>query len=219
MFRSSVLIISFLVIYTSLAVAADDQVLSPVEARKKVGDKITVEMTVQAAKDRLERRGEIYLDSEADFHDEKDFAVVITKAGATSLKEVGIDNPAAHFKDKKIRATGTVKEVDKIPRIEIDDAKQITIVNDAVHADWPQRLGPRRDGSTTQKVAAWKEDDKPKVLWHKAVGNGYSAPVVAGGRVYVHAHVKDKEAEEVIAFDATSGEELWRTSYERPPMS
>jgi outer membrane protein assembly factor BamB len=84
-------------------------------------------------------------------------------------------------------------------------------------ADWPQWLGPKRDGSTTQKIAPWNEDEKPKVLWHKAVGNGYSAPVVAGGRVYVHAHVKDKEAEELIAFDAIRGEEVWRTSYDRPP--
>jgi hypothetical protein len=110
-----------------LAFAADDKPLTPVEARKKVGETITVEMTVQAAKDRLEKRGEIYLDSEADFRDEKNFAVVITKAGAASLKEAGIDNPAEHYKDKRIRATGTVKEVDKVPRIEIDDAKQIKI--------------------------------------------------------------------------------------------
>src|SRR5262245_29792428 len=97
--------------------------LSPVEARKTVGDKITVEMTVQAAKDRLQKRGEIYLDAELDFRDEKNFAVVITKAGAASLKEAGIANPAEHFMGKKIRATGAVKEVEKVPRIEIDDVK------------------------------------------------------------------------------------------------
>jgi hypothetical protein len=112
-----------------LALASDDKPLTPVEARKKVGEKITVEMTVQAAKDRLEKRGEIYLDAETDFRDEKNFAVVITKAGAAALKEAGIDNPAEHYKDKKIRATGTVKEVDKVPRLEIDDAKQIRVVD------------------------------------------------------------------------------------------
>jgi hypothetical protein len=113
-----------------VVLAADDKPLTPVEARKKVGEKITVEMTVQTTKDRLENRGEIYLDAEPDFKDEKNFAVVITKAGAAKLKEAGIDDPAAHFKDKKIRATGVVKEVDKIPRIEIEDAKQIVIVKD-----------------------------------------------------------------------------------------
>jgi hypothetical protein len=116
------------VLFALLMFPADEKALTPVEARKKVDSTITVEMTVQAAKDRLEKRGEIYLDAESDFHDEKNFAVVITKAGAAKLKEAGIDNPAEHFKGKKIRATGTVKEVDKVPRIEIDDAKQIRIV-------------------------------------------------------------------------------------------
>jgi hypothetical protein len=113
----------------SLAFEAVDKPLTPEEARKKVGETITVEMTVQAAKDRLEKRGEIYLDSETNFRDAKNFAVVITKAGAASLKGAGIDNPAAHYKDKKIRATGTVKEVDRVPRIEVDEAKQIMIAD------------------------------------------------------------------------------------------
>ena len=55
-------------------------------------------MEVKTAKDRLEKRGEIYLDAEEDFKDEKNFAVVITKKGAASLKEAGIADPADHFK-------------------------------------------------------------------------------------------------------------------------
>jgi hypothetical protein len=111
------------------AFAREDKPLSPVEARKKVGEKVTVEMTVRAAKDRLEKRGEIYLDAETDFRDKKNFAVVITRAGAAALKKAGIDDPAKHFKDRKIRATGKVKEVEGVPRIEIEDAKQIRIVS------------------------------------------------------------------------------------------
>jgi hypothetical protein len=110
-----------------LAVWGDTPV-SPVEARKKVGKTVTVEMIVQTAKDRLEKRGEIYLDAELDFRDDKNFAVVITKVGAAQLKKAGIDDPATHFKGKKIRATGTVQEVDKVPRIEIDAAKNLRIV-------------------------------------------------------------------------------------------
>src|SRR5262245_35265547 len=107
-----------LLLAAACGLAADDKPLSPVEARKKVGEAVTVEMTVATAKDRLEKRGEIYLDSEADFRDGKNFAVVITKAGAASLKDAGIADPAAHFLGKKVRATGTVKEVDKVPRVE-----------------------------------------------------------------------------------------------------
>jgi hypothetical protein len=113
-----------------VAAANADKPLTPVEARKAVGKTITVEMTVKAAKDRLEKRGEIYLDSEENFKDEKNFAVVINKEGAADLKKKGIDDPAAHFKDQHIVATGEVKEVDGVPRIEISEAKQIAIAKD-----------------------------------------------------------------------------------------
>jgi DNA/RNA endonuclease YhcR with UshA esterase domain len=108
--------------------ADDDKPLSPVEARKQVGKKVTVEMEVRAAKDRLEKRGEIYLDSEEDFRDPKNFAVVVTRKGAESLKKAGIDDPAAHFRGKTLRATGTVKEVQEVPRIEVDEAGQVKVV-------------------------------------------------------------------------------------------
>ena len=109
-------------------ILSSDKPLSPIEARKKVGETITVEMKVRAAKDRLEKRGEIYLDAEPNFRDEKNFAVVITKTGAARLKEAGIDDPATLFLEKTIRATGEVKLVQDVPRIEINDAKQIRIV-------------------------------------------------------------------------------------------
>ncbi len=83
----------------------------------------------------------------------------------------------------------------------------------AAAADWPQWLGPNRDGSSAEKVAAWKE--APKVVWEQDVGEGHSSPVVAGGRVFVHAKVKDKDEEEVVAFDAATGKEGWRTAYPR----
>ena len=126
MFARSLLAIG---LFSLSSFAADEQKpLGPVEARKQVGKEITVEMEVKAAKDRLEKRGEIYLDAEENFKDEKNFAIVITKTGAAKLKEAGIDDPADHFKGKTIRATGTVKEVDGVPRIEIDVAKQIRVV-------------------------------------------------------------------------------------------
>jgi DNA/RNA endonuclease YhcR with UshA esterase domain len=107
-----------------------DKPLAPVEARKQTGKEITVKMEVKAAKDRLEKRGEIYLDAEENFKDEKNFAVVITRKGAAGLKDAGITDLADHFKGKTITAKGTVKEVDGVPRIEIDDAKQIAVAKD-----------------------------------------------------------------------------------------
>jgi len=84
----------------------------------------------------------------------------------------------------------------------------------AVHADdWPQWLGPRRDGTTKEKVAPWKDT---KVAWKIPVDKGFSCPVVSQGRVFVHAPNKTKEAEDVIALDAKTGKELWRDTYPRP---
>ena len=82
-------------------------------------------------------------------------------------------------------------------------------------ADWAQWLGPKRDGATPEKVEPWKE--APKALWRQPVGPGFSVPAIAAGRVFVHARVKGKEAEEVVAFDAKTGKELWRDAYDRAP--
>lgn len=85
----------------------------------------------------------------------------------------------------------------------------------ALAADWPQWLGPTRDGATPEKVAPWK--DAPKVLWRQPVGEGNSSPIVAGGRVYLHSKVKDRDEEEVVALDAADGKEVWRKTYARGP--
>lgn len=54
--------------------------------------------------------------------------MVITRTGAAKLKEWGIAEFEKHFQDKTIRATGEVKLVQDVPRIEIDAADQIKIV-------------------------------------------------------------------------------------------
>jgi outer membrane protein assembly factor BamB len=79
--------------------------------------------------------------------------------------------------------------------------------------DWPQWLGPNRDGSTPEKITPWKEPLKP--LWKQAAGEGHSSPVVAGGRVFLHTRVKDKDEEEITAFDAKTGKDLWHAKYPR----
>jgi outer membrane protein assembly factor BamB len=84
-------------------------------------------------------------------------------------------------------------------------------------ADWPQWLGPDRNGSSTEKVAPWKGE--PKVVWRHPVGEGHSSPVVARDRVFLHTKVKDKDAEEVLALDARTGKPLWQASYERGRFS
>jgi hypothetical protein len=122
------LIVLAMILPAMAALADKEKPLTPVEARQKVGEEVVVEMTVATSKDRLEKRGEIYLDSETDFKDPKNFAVVISKDGAKSLKDAGIASPAEHFLKKKIRAKGKVELVQDVPRINIHDAKQLEIV-------------------------------------------------------------------------------------------
>ena len=99
MFAGSLLVIGLLSVS---ALAADEpEPLGPVGARKHVGKEITVRMEVKTAKDRSEKRGEIYPDAEDDFKDEKNFAVVVTKKGAADLKDAGIADPADHFKGQR----------------------------------------------------------------------------------------------------------------------
>jgi outer membrane protein assembly factor BamB len=89
----------------------------------------------------------------------------------------------------------------------------LLVVPGASAGDWPQWLGPNRDSSTPEKVAAWKEP--LNVLWKQPVGEGHSSPVVAGGRVYLHTRVKDTLKEQLAAFDANTGKPIWQTPYER----
>ncbi len=80
-------------------------------------------------------------------------------------------------------------------------------------ADWPQWLGPNRDNSSSEKISPWTAP--PKVLWRQPVGEGNSSPVVADGRVFVHAKIAGKNEEELLAFGALNGERLWNAKYSR----
>ena len=89
----------------------------------------------------------------------------------------------------------------------------LTIATWASAADWPQWLGAKRDGGTTEIVKPWKEP--LKILWKKPVGEGDGAPVIAKGKVYLHTRTPGKYEESVAAFQADTGKPLWKTAYPR----
>ena len=78
--------------------------------------------------------------------------------------------------------------------------------------DWPGFLGPTGDGKSAETGIArtWPEDGPP-ILWHLRVGEGYAAPSVAGGRLYLF----DRQGERMRlrGLDAATGEEIWRREY------
>jgi len=77
--------------------------------------------------------------------------------------------------------------------------------------DWPQFLGPGRNGVYIGQLAA--EWPKPGIaaVWKLDVGQGFSAPVVARGRVILF-HRRGNQAI-VEALDANTGKRIWLASY------
>ena len=83
-------------------------------------------------------------------------------------------------------------------------------VTASASAQWPQWRGPSRNGTvaataTPKWPAAWKR------AWRTDVGEGYSSPVVAGGRVFVHSRQDPEEL--VTAIDLATGKVAWQAKY------
>ncbi|MBY0396264.1 MAG: hypothetical protein K2X91_07315, partial [Thermoleophilia bacterium] len=69
-----------------------------------------------------------YLDSEADYDSPTNLAVLIDYDHAPAFKAKGIDNPAEHYKGKRIRVTGTVIREEDQTRIRVTDPARIEVV-------------------------------------------------------------------------------------------
>ncbi len=77
-------------------------------------------------------------------------------------------------------------------------------------ADWPQFLGPTRDGHTTEAVGGDWPKGGPAVAWSKDLGSGWAGPVVAGGRAFAFHRVGGDEVLEAV--DPATGKGLWRAA-------
>src|ERR1043165_7573484 len=106
-------------------------------------------------------------------------------------------------------------------------------VSGCIADDWPQWMGPQRDG-------VWREDgilekfpaEGPKILWRAPVGLGYSGPAVANGKVYVTDRVLATGAkapsnpfdnksvipgtERVLCLNQATGATIWSYEYDCP---
>ncbi len=78
--------------------------------------------------------------------------------------------------------------------------------------DWPQILGPGRDGVYRGVTLAdsWPAAG-PRVVWKRPVGQGLAGVVVASGRVIVFHRVKGEEV--IESLDAKTGAPQWRLAY------
>jgi outer membrane protein assembly factor BamB len=82
----------------------------------------------------------------------------------------------------------------------------------AIAADWPQMLGPGRNGvyGGPPLGEAWGGTG-PRVVWRRQIGQGLSGPVVVQNRVILFHRVSNREVVEAI--DATSGKTQWQYGY------
>lgn len=75
----------------------------------------------------------------------------------------------------------------------------------AIRGNWPHWRGPNGDcHAQAQLPAAWPE--KLVLRWSVRAGQGYSSPIVASGRVFLHSRTENTE--DVNSFDAVTGKEV-----------
>ncbi len=77
--------------------------------------------------------------------------------------------------------------------------------------DWTQWRGPTRDGLVPAANVPVSWPDSLRRAWRIEIGEGYSSPIVADGRVFVHSRRDPDEI--VMAIELTSGKILWQQKY------
>ncbi|HSU65227.1 MAG TPA: PQQ-binding-like beta-propeller repeat protein [Tepidisphaeraceae bacterium] len=79
-------------------------------------------------------------------------------------------------------------------------------------SDWPQFLGPDRNGTYAgNDLASSFPAGGPKVVWKRDVGQGFAGPVVSAGKLILFHRVEDKETVECL--DAKTGAKIWLSDY------
>ena len=78
--------------------------------------------------------------------------------------------------------------------------------------DWPQILGPHRNGIAVDERPLTGLQPEPKVRWSRPVGQGYAGPVVVGDRVLVFH--RDGQSERLDVFQRGTGEPEYHIEFE-----
>lgn len=79
-------------------------------------------------------------------------------------------------------------------------------------ADWPEFLGPNRDGTSPETGLLERfPEGGPRVVWQKDTGIGYATPSVRDGVLVLHHRVGGEEI--VEAMDAATGATKWLHKY------
>lgn len=82
--------------------------------------------------------------------------------------------------------------------------------NAVTAGDWPQILGPNRDGlAVDETVSAW--ENAPKIRWRTKCGAGYAGAAVSDGKVFVWHRNDKQETLDCLATD--DGRSLWQANF------
>jgi len=84
-----------------------------------------------------------------------------------------------------------------------------------ITASWPGFRGPAGTGVITTDVSLatdWTAE-APTKLWQLKLGEGYAAPVIHKGCVYLIDYDMQNEADAIRCFSLDDGREIWRFSY------
>jgi outer membrane protein assembly factor BamB len=90
----------------------------------------------------------------------------------------------------------------------------ISIAAQTSSLDYPQWRGMQRDGSASGFVVPAKWPAALNRRWKVEVGEGYATPLVVGDVVYLFTRLNGEEG--IIALEASTGRERWRSSYPAP---
>lgn len=117
-------------VMTVLMLLAGPSAADPIpaaKARDHVGEKGTFEMVARHTNDGTHEKS-YFLDSEKDYKDAANLAVVISYDHLKAFKEAGIDDPAKHYRGKRLRVTGKVIHEADQTRIRVTAPEQIEVV-------------------------------------------------------------------------------------------
>jgi len=92
-------------------------------------------------------------------------------------------------------------------------ALSILLPSPLLSYDWFGWGGPHGDFTlhTTGLIQQWQDDQGPKIIWKRPLGEGYSTILAKDGRLYTFYSKENKEV--IAALEAATGDTVWESEF------